>query len=64
MMTRLEKLSELPSYVGKQLGTSEWIDITQEMINEFAKLTMDEQWIHVDQEKASKYSPISKFLCD
>lgn len=55
--TRLKNLSELTEFVGKPIGVSEWIDITQDMINDFAKLTMDEQWIHVDVEKASKYSP-------
>lgn len=56
-MIKLKKLSELPDHVGKELGTSDWIDITQDMIDQFAKLTMDEQWIHVDAEKAAKYSP-------
>jgi len=45
---------------GKAIPTGNWLTITQEMINDFAKATMDFQWIHVDVEKASKYSPFKK----
>lgn len=43
---------ELVSYAGKDLGTSEWVEVKQEDINTFAELTGDDQWIHVDLEKA------------
>ncbi|MDO5682442.1 MAG: MaoC/PaaZ C-terminal domain-containing protein [Propionibacteriaceae bacterium] len=43
---------ELLSYVGKDLGTSDWVTVNQEDINTFAELTGDDQWIHVDLEKA------------
>lgn len=43
---------ELLSYVGKDLGTSDWVTVNQEDINTFAELTGDDQWIHVDQERA------------
>jgi acyl dehydratase len=38
--------------VGTDLGTSSWVEVTQDRITTFAKLTGDEQWIHVDPEKA------------
>lgn len=43
---------ELASKVGENIGTSEWIEIDQEMINKFADATGDHQFIHVDEEKA------------
>jgi acyl dehydratase len=50
-------LAELPSYVGKELGTSDWIEVTQERVNLFADATGDHQWIHVDVERANRESP-------
>lgn len=40
--------------VGQELGVSDWFEVTQEMVNEFADLTHDHQFIHVDPEKAAK----------
>jgi acyl dehydratase len=40
--------------VGTQLGETEWLEITQEQVNQFADATGDHQWIHVDVEKAAK----------
>lgn len=45
---------------GKSLPKGEWMTITQEMINDFARATMDFQWIHVDIEKARESSPFKK----
>ena len=45
---------------GQPLPNGDWLVISQEMINDFAKATMDFQWIHVDVEKAEKYSPFKK----
>ena len=42
----------LESNIGESLGTSNWQTVTQDMINQFADLTGDNQWIHVDTEKA------------
>ena len=55
--TNFKNLDELNSSVGKELGVSDWIEITQENINIFAKITQDEQWIHLDKEKSKKHSP-------
>ncbi|MDC1492221.1 MaoC/PaaZ C-terminal domain-containing protein [Flavobacteriaceae bacterium] len=48
--TEINKLSELKNFIGKELGLSEWVEITQEQINTFAKITDDNQWIHVNSE--------------
>jgi acyl dehydratase len=45
---------ELRSAVGRQLGYSDWFEITQERVNRFAEATDDHQWIHVDPELAAK----------
>jgi acyl dehydratase len=50
-------LEELKALQGQQVGPSEWRTITQEDINEFAKLSGDDQWIHVDVERAKTESP-------
>ncbi|WP_028667553.1 MaoC family dehydratase [Runella zeae] len=50
-------LSDFRAHLGKELGTSDWVMITQEMINDFAKATGDQQWIHVNAEMAAQYSP-------
>ena len=52
-----ENLEELSSIKGKQLPIGKWYTVTQQMINDFANATLDKQWIHIDEEKASKYSP-------
>lgn len=46
------KASELADWVGKEVGTSEWVDVGQDRINAFAECTGDHQFIHVDEEKA------------
>jgi len=56
-MVTINGLEGLKSYVGKELGVTDWQTITQEQINAFAEATGDHQWIHVDIEKAKKFSP-------
>ena len=51
-MTTSIPLAELPSLEGKDLGFSDYLEITQERINTFADATGDHQWIHVDPERA------------
>lgn len=60
--TTLKTLSELKSYVGKELGISEWITVTQERINVFSEVTEDHQWIHTDPEMSAKHSPYKKTI--
>ncbi|UAW99163.1 MaoC family dehydratase [Halopseudomonas nanhaiensis] len=47
-------VSELKSYIGKNLGHSEWLTIDQERVNQFAECTGDHQFIHIDEEKAKQ----------
>jgi acyl dehydratase len=56
-MTTTTTLAELPSLKGRELGPSDWIEITQQRVNTFADATDDHQWIHVDAERAAKESP-------
>jgi acyl dehydratase len=55
--THLRSLGELDSLVGKQLGVSSWRAVEQDHIDTFASATGDDQWIHVDVERAKKESP-------
>jgi acyl dehydratase len=50
-------LDELRELVGKQLGPSDWREVTQEEVDRFAELSGDDQWIHVDTERAKDESP-------
>jgi acyl dehydratase len=43
---------ELQAVSGQELGTSDWLEITQERVDQFAEATGDHQWIHVDPERA------------
>lgn len=56
-MLTINGLEELKSFVGKEIGVSDWYEITQEKINLFAEATGDHQWIHVNIEMAKQYSP-------
>ncbi len=49
--------SDWKKYIGKELGTSDWYEVTQAEITEYGKITGDMQWIHVDPERAKKESP-------
>ncbi|WP_405905649.1 MULTISPECIES: MaoC family dehydratase [unclassified Streptomyces] len=53
MTITVNGLDELKKLAGSDLGTSEWIEITQERIDTFADATGDHQWIHVDPERAA-----------
>lgn len=55
----VNSFNDFEQYVGKELGVSEYLKITQEQINKFAEATLDYQWIHVDTEKAKKESPFN-----
>ncbi len=46
-----------PQFAGRELGTSAWIVVDQERIDQFASCTGDHQWIHVDVERAKRESP-------
>jgi len=57
-MGKAEAAYELfKSAVGEQEGTGDWFEVTQERINQFADVTIDHQFIHVDPEQAAQLSP-------
>lgn len=50
-------IEDLVSLKDQVVGPSEWREVTQEVVNRFAELTGDDQWIHVDVERAKRESP-------
>jgi len=48
---------EFASYLGQEMGVSQWHTVSQEQINKFADATLDHQWIHVDEERAATEGP-------
>ncbi|MBQ8607579.1 MAG: MaoC family dehydratase [Bacteroidaceae bacterium] len=53
----INSYEEFEKYVGKQIGVSDYVEVSQERINCFAEATLDNQWIHVDPERAKVESP-------
>ena len=53
-MRSFSTLEEIQAAVGEDLGTSEWLEIDQERVDQFAEATGDHQWIHVDVERAKE----------
>lgn len=60
--TKFKKLTELKNFVGKELGLTNWMQMSQKKIDEFAEITDDKQWIHTDPEKSELYSPYKKTI--
>ena len=57
-MTLLDyTMATAPHFVGRELGTSDWVTVGQDRIDQFAVCTGDRQWIHVDVERARRESP-------
>ena len=52
MTMTVATLADLRPLIGEGLGSSSWVEITQQRINTFADATGDQQWIHVDPERA------------
>lgn len=57
-MTTIHDLAELRARIGEEIGTSEWLLVTQDRIDAFADATDDHQWIHVDTARARAETPI------
>jgi acyl dehydratase len=55
--TTVDGIEGVQALIGQHLGTSDWVEITQEQVNRFAEATGDHQWIHTDPERAAKESP-------
>ena len=63
-MTRKEFASvrELGEHVGREAAVSDWLEVSQERINQFAEATEDRQWIHTDPERAARESPFKQTI--
>lgn len=61
-MLTINSYEEFVAYEGKELGVSEWVQISQDRINQFADATDDHQWIHVDVEKCKAESPFGQTI--
>jgi len=61
-MLAVATAAELVSHVGEELGPSEWLTVTQTMIDQFAEATGDHQWIHVDVKRAAAEMPDGKTI--
>lgn len=57
MTSTVNGIEELRGLVGQEVGPSEWRQVTQELIDQFAAVSGDDQWIHVDTERAKTESP-------
>jgi acyl dehydratase len=57
MTITVNGIEEVRGLVGQTIGPSDWREVTQEDINTFADLSRDDQWIHVDVERAKTESP-------
>jgi len=61
-MLTLETPYDLEAHVGKILGRTDWVEITQEMIDDFARISGDRNWIHVDVARARRELPDGKTI--
>jgi acyl dehydratase len=53
----IDTLDSLSKYVGREIATTEWIQVSQAQIQQFADATGDHNWIHIDAERARRESP-------
>ena len=56
-MREIASLAELKALVGQEIAVSDWVEISQERVNQFAEATGDYQWIHLDVERCKRESP-------
>jgi acyl dehydratase len=55
--TQINDIEQLRGLIGQEVGISDWLNVTQERIQQFADATSDHQWIHLDAERAKTESP-------
>jgi acyl dehydratase len=58
----IEGIQELRTLQGQEVGASDWLEITQSRVNDFADATEDHQWIHIDVERAKTDSPFGSTI--
>ena len=61
-MRMVETPEALRALIGQELGVSDWLEVTQDLIDRFAEVTGDHQWIHVDVERAKRDMPGGKTI--
>ena len=61
-MLEVQTPADMAAYVGKKIGTSDWVLIDQKRIDDFAKVSGDENWIHIDVERAKRELPNGKTI--
>jgi len=55
----IENQDALKGYVGREIATTDWLTVTQDRIQQFAEVTEDRQWIHLDPDRGQRESPYS-----
>jgi acyl dehydratase len=60
--TIVPDIASLKQYIGRSLGQTDWVTVTQTQIDAFAEATGDRQWIHVDVERARRESPFEQTI--
>ena len=61
-MVTIENIVALSGFIGNEVAVSDWLEVGQERINQFAAATEDRQWIHVDPERAKHESPFRETI--
>ena len=62
MNVKIENIGNLKDLIGCEVAVSDWIEVSQSRINQFAEATGDNQWIHVDAERARRESPFKQTI--
>ncbi|HEY2015586.1 MAG TPA: MaoC family dehydratase [Bryobacteraceae bacterium] len=62
MARAIDTIDELRTWMGREAGVSDWLTVTQERINQFAALSEDLQWIHIDVDRAQRESPFGSTI--
>src|SRR4030095_12219138 len=57
-----QTVDDMKPFVGKEVYVSDWLEMSQERINQFADATGDHQWIHIDIARAAKESPFKNTI--
>lgn len=61
-MMEIESVEKLGAHAGHEVAVSDWLEVTQERINQFAEATGDRQWIHTDPARAARESPFKETI--
>ena len=60
--THIESIGKLSEHVGQEVAVSDWFEVTQARIDQFAEATEDRQWIHIDPVRAARESPFKQTI--